>query len=141
MYIEMTELGVSRAEFAVPGGTVSGKPDAIASNAMDAYFDHACSALDEVSLDLSFLSPWCRNVLQLVSLIPVGVSMTYGEIADKLGKPNSSRAVGQAVAANPVLLFIPCHRVLAANQMLGGYSGGLANKRWLLAHEGIAYQE
>jgi methylated-DNA-[protein]-cysteine S-methyltransferase len=53
--------------------------------------------------------------------------------------PGASQAVGQAVGANPLPILIPCHRVLAAGGKLGGYSSGLRRKRWLLAHEGLAW--
>ena len=75
---------------------------------------------------------------QLVA-IPPGETTTYGEIALELHMPGASRAVGQAVGANPLPILIPCHRVLAAGGKLGGYSSGLRRKRWLLAHEGLAW--
>jgi methylated-DNA-[protein]-cysteine S-methyltransferase len=74
---------------------------------------------------------------RLVAMLP-GTTTTYGEIARDLGMPGASRAVGQAVGANPLPILIPCHRVLAAGGKLGGYSSGLRRKRWLLAHEGLA---
>jgi O-6-methylguanine DNA methyltransferase len=61
--------------------------------------------------------------------------VTYGEVAGRAGRPGSARAVGHAVGRNPVAIVVPCHRVVAAGGALGGYSGGLENKRWLLAHE------
>lgn len=67
--------------------------------------------------------------------IPFGSTTTYGEIADRLGDPGASRAVGLANARNPVAIVIPCHRVIGANGDLTGYAGGLWRKKWLLAHE------
>jgi methylated-DNA-[protein]-cysteine S-methyltransferase len=55
-----------------------------------------------------------------------------------VGKPKAARAVGQAVGANPIPIIIPCHRVIAADGSLGGYSSGLDRKRWLLKHEQVA---
>ena len=75
---------------------------------------------------------------QLIAM-PPGTRTTYGEIARDLGMPGACRAVGQAVGANPLPILIPCHRVLAAGGKLGGYSSGLRRKRWLLAHEGLAW--
>ena len=72
-----------------------------------------------------------------LATLPPGRLTTYGEIARALGSPGACRAVGQAVAQNPLPIFIPCHRVLASGGKLGGYSSGLSRKRWLLAHEGI----
>ncbi len=69
--------------------------------------------------------------------IPTGRTKSYGEVARAIGKPKAVRAVGGACGANPVPLLIPCHRVLAANGKIGGYSGGLDWKRKLLAREGV----
>jgi len=69
--------------------------------------------------------------------IPLGKVATYGEIAAKIGKPRGARAIGQACGSNPVVLFIPCHRVVSAQGKLGGFGGGLRLKRSLLHHEGI----
>ena len=66
--------------------------------------------------------------------------MSYGEIARAIGKPKAVRAVGGACGANPVPIFVPCHRVLAANNKLGGFSGGLSWKRTLLAREGASFR-
>ena len=70
-----------------------------------------------------------------------GETASYGEIAKRVGAPRASRAVGGALGRNPISLIIPCHRVIAADGTLGGYSGGLDNKRWLLAHEGVVLAE
>jgi len=78
-----------------------------------------------------------KAVWRHVARIRPGTTTTYGEIARRLRMPGASRAVGQAVGANPLPILIPCHRVLAAGGKLGGYSSGLRRKRWLLAHEGI----
>jgi O-6-methylguanine DNA methyltransferase len=68
--------------------------------------------------------------------IPFGKTISYGELAKRIGKPKSARAVGGAVGKNPVSILIPCHRVIASDGTLGGYSGGLSIKQKLLAHEG-----
>lgn len=68
--------------------------------------------------------------------IPVGETRSYGQIATLLGVPDASRAVGSANGANPIALFVPCHRVIAADGTLHGYGGGLDRKAWLLKHEG-----
>jgi methylated-DNA-[protein]-cysteine S-methyltransferase len=79
-----------------------------------------------------------KAVWRTMAELAPGQLTTYGEIARALGNPGACRAVGQAVGANPLPIFIPCHRVLAAGGKVGGYSSGLPRKRWLLAHEGIA---
>ena len=68
--------------------------------------------------------------------IPWGQTISYGELARRAGNPKAYRAVGQANAVNPIPLIVPCHRVIAADGSLGGYSSGLDRKRWLLEHEG-----
>jgi O-6-methylguanine DNA methyltransferase len=70
--------------------------------------------------------------------IPIGKTKSYGEIARAIGKPKAVRAVGGACGANPIPVLVPCHRVLAANGKIGGFSGGLLRKRNLLAREGIS---
>ena len=81
--------------------------------------------------------PFQRKVLQRLARLPFGRLISYGELASRSGSPNAARAVGCAMAANPLPVVIPCHRVVEAGGKLGGYSGGLNNKRKLLTHEGI----
>jgi len=69
--------------------------------------------------------------------IPLGKTISYGEIAARLGKPGAARAVGAACGANPIPVLVPCHRVLTSNRKLGGFSGGLSMKIELLAREGV----
>ncbi len=72
--------------------------------------------------------------------IPAGETRSYSALARALGKADAVRAVAAANGANPVALFVPCHRVIAANGALWGYGGGLAMKQWLLRHEGAAFK-
>jgi len=88
-----------------------------------------------VPVDLAGVTPFRRKVLEATRRIPYGRTTTYGNLAKQVGSPRAVRAVGGAMAANPVPILIPCHRVLAAGG-LGGYGGGLALKRRLLALEG-----
>jgi methylated-DNA-[protein]-cysteine S-methyltransferase len=91
----------------------------------------------EVPLDLSGWPPFTRKILEELRKVPFGATLTYGELAARAGYPRAARAVGQAMAANPLPIIIPCHRVGAADGRLGGYSGGagLPTKQWLLAFE------
>ena len=82
-------------------------------------------------------SEFQKQVWQALRQIPFGQAVSYGRLATTLGRPGAARAVGQANGANPIPIVVPCHRVIAGNGGLGGFSGGLAAKRWLLAHEGI----
>ena len=76
-----------------------------------------------------------RTVWNLLPNIPYGETVSYGNLAYKLGKPGSSRAVGAANGRNPISIIVPCHRVVATNGKLTGYAGGIDRKQWLLAHE------
>ena len=67
--------------------------------------------------------------------IPFGETISYGELARRVGRPKAVRAAGSANGRNPVSLIVPCHRVIASDGTLGGYGWGLDRKRWLLAHE------
>jgi len=78
-----------------------------------------------------------RRVWNALRKIPVGKTKSYGEIARAIGRPRAVRAVGGACGANPIPVLVPCHRVLAANGRIGGFSSGLDWKRELLAREGI----
>lgn len=89
-------------------------------------------------LDLTQGTDFQHRVWRALLAIPWGHVVTYGELAQKMGLPvGASRAIGQANAANPLPVIIPCHRVVAAGGRLGGYSGGLETKRFLLQREGI----
>ncbi len=80
-------------------------------------------------------TPFRRKVWNALGKIPFGETRSYGEVAKSVGVPGAARAVGSACGANPLPLFIPCHRVLAAGGKLGGFSGGLGIKRKLLELE------
>jgi methylated-DNA-[protein]-cysteine S-methyltransferase len=95
----------------------------------------------EVPVDLSPAGEFDRLVYQAAMQIPAGETRMYGEIARAIGRPSESRAVGQALARNPIPIIIPCHRVLAANGRLGGFSapGALQTKTKLLSIEGARF--
>lgn len=80
-------------------------------------------------------SPFQNKVWQLLLQIPYGETRSYGQLAEQLGQPGAARAVGLANGRNPIGIVIPCHRVVGSQGALTGYGGGLARKRWLLAHE------
>lgn len=83
-------------------------------------------------------APFQRKIWRVLQRIPRGKTATYADVARRAGRPSAARAAGGACGANPVPLFIPCHRVTAANSRLGGFSSGLGWKRWLLSAEGAA---
>ncbi|WP_414504207.1 methylated-DNA--[protein]-cysteine S-methyltransferase [Streptomyces sp. NEAU-L66] len=80
-------------------------------------------------------TPFQRRVWAALCAIPYGETVSYGQLAERLGAPSASRAVGLANGRNPVGIIIPCHRVVGANGSLTGYGGGLDRKRRLLAFE------
>jgi methylated-DNA-[protein]-cysteine S-methyltransferase len=94
----------------------------------------------DLPIDLSALTPFQKHVLETARRIAPGQVWSYLRVAREMGRPKSSRPVGQALAHNPVPIVIPCHRVIAADGSLGGYSGGagLSAKRWLLRLEGAS---
>ncbi|MDO9120948.1 MAG: methylated-DNA--[protein]-cysteine S-methyltransferase [Anaerolineaceae bacterium] len=89
-------------------------------------------------IDWTLITPFQKQVLEVTQFIPFGESLTYGQIAAKLGKPSASRAVGGALGRNPMPIIVPCHRVVAANGNLTGFSAadGILTKQWLLELEG-----
>lgn len=90
-------------------------------------------------MDLSAGTPFQQSVWQEMLKIPMGQTLTYGEIAENLNNPGAVRAVGMACGANPIPVIIPCHRVLAAGGKIGGFSSGLEWKYQLLKIEGLAF--
>ena len=95
----------------------------------------------EVPIDFRFVTPFQERVLRATARIPFGSVSSYGEIARQIGKPEAQRAVGGALGHNPVPIIIPCHRVIAANGSIGGYTGGLEIKRELFKIEGISLKK
>ncbi|HEY5494776.1 MAG TPA: MGMT family protein [Candidatus Anoxymicrobiaceae bacterium] len=89
-------------------------------------------------VDIGQASPFTRQVLEVVYRIPWGAVSSYGQVATMAGRPGAARAVGGAVGRNPVALVIPCHRVLAADGRIGGWSGRPGWKEWLLRLESPA---
>jgi methylated-DNA-[protein]-cysteine S-methyltransferase len=97
------------------------------------------SDLSAIALDMEDLPPFNRRVYEVARAIPPGATLSYGEIAAKLGEPpQAARDVGQALGQNPIPIIVPCHRVLAANGKPGGFSasGGVTTKLRLLTIEG-----
>lgn len=93
--------------------------------------------LTEVPLDMSHVPPFHRKVYEVARRIPPGATLSYGEVASRVGSPGAARAVGQALGRNPFAIVVPCHRVLAAGGKAGGFSanGGVATKKRLLKME------
>ncbi len=92
----------------------------------------------DLSVDLTELGDFQRAVLNAASGLEFGETVTYTDIARRIGRPRASRAVGNALGRNPIPIIVPCHRVVRADRTLGGYTGGLRYKRALLDIEGRA---
>src|SRR5262249_46745434 len=80
-------------------------------------------------------TPFQRKVWNALCEIPYGETISYGELARRIGQPTAARAVGLANGSNPLPIVVPCHRVIGADGSLTGFGGGIERKRWLLAHE------
>ena len=109
--------------------------------ALDRYFSGIRQDFEEIPLDLGAATPFRLRVWQaLRDEIPWGSVMTYGALAERLGCSRAAQAAGQALKANPIPILIPCHRIVASNGQLGGYSCGPFWKRELLRVEGSLTQ-
>jgi O-6-methylguanine DNA methyltransferase len=125
---------------AMPSAQESPPPPEV-QNAIDAIIallDGEPRDLATVALDMERLPEFNRRVYAVARAVPPGGTITYGEIAGRIGERGAAQAVGQALARNPFPIIVPCHRVLAAGGALGGFSarGGVATKRRMLAIEG-----
>ncbi|MGH9111067.1 MAG: methylated-DNA--[protein]-cysteine S-methyltransferase [Acidimicrobiales bacterium] len=89
-----------------------------------------------VPLDRRLSHGYRRTVLEALTQVPYGETVSYKDLAERTGNPKASRAVGSAMATNPIPIVVPCHRVLRTGGALGGYGGGLDTKVWLLRLEG-----
>ena len=140
-----TDRGLAALEFAGKGAALAPEQDAppphlkplieAAKRELIAYFNGSRTDFTALTLDPRG-TPFQLRVWQELRRIPWGQAISYIELARRVGNPKASRAVGQANAVNPIPLLVPCHRVIAADGGLGGYSSGLDRKGWLLRHEG-----
>jgi methylated-DNA-[protein]-cysteine S-methyltransferase len=103
---------------------------------LDAYFDRRRRTFD-VPIDWRLVRGFAADVLRATARIPFGSVSSYREVAAEAGSPNAYRAAGNALGSNPIPIVVPCHRVLHAGGGLGGYTGGLERKRYLLELEGV----
>lgn len=143
--IAWSERGLTR--FLLPGdfadtNTETTPPDWVAAiiARVQRHFDGDFQDFSDVHLDFSPLTPFQQRVYAAALQVKAGETQTYGWLADKIGSPQASRAVGTALGRNPWLLLVPCHRFVGADGKLTGFSapGGIATKRRLLAHESAA---
>ena len=152
LFLASTEKGICSCQF-LHGKDISNlisqlreKPDHVvqenalplvpAIDVLEQFFSGETKRLSH-ALDLQG-TPFQIMVWSALREIPLGEVATYGEIAGEIGRPRAARAVGQACGSNNVVLFVPCHRVVAAQGKLGGFGGGLSLKKALLLHEGVS---
>ncbi|AML58658.1 Methylated-DNA--protein-cysteine methyltransferase [Serratia rubidaea] len=106
------------------------------SSLMQRYFAGELAVINDIPV-MTAGSEFQRTVWQQLRRIPCGETITYGELAKRIGRPTASRAVGMANGSNPISIVVPCHRVIGSQGALTGYAGGVARKQWLLQHEGF----
>lgn len=141
--LQGTEPGLTGARFLDPERDPQPSPEVPdpireAAEALDAYFAGTADALDTVPVDLSGGTSFQQDVWHALRAVPAGETRSYAWVAERIGRPDAARAVGQAVGANPTVLVVPCHRIVPSDGGLGGYSahGGTELKRRILEHEG-----
>jgi methylated-DNA-[protein]-cysteine S-methyltransferase len=100
------------------------------------YFAGDLTAIDALPV-AAVGTAFQQSVWSALRNIPCGETVSYGDIARRIGRPKAVRAVGLANGSNPIAIVVPCHRVIGANGSLTGYGGGLDRKRWLLTHERV----
>ena len=106
------------------------------TSALSRYFAGELAAIEALPVRTEGTA-FQRKVWRALREIPCGATVSYGQLAARIGQPTAVRAVGLANGSNPVGVVVPCHRVIGSNGSLTGYGGGIERKRWLLAHEGM----
>ncbi|WP_395713849.1 methylated-DNA--[protein]-cysteine S-methyltransferase [Reyranella sp.] len=109
-----------------PGGLTS---------ALQAYFKGDIDAIDRLPVEMAG-TPFQNSIWRALRKIRRGETISYAELARRIGRPKAVRAAGLANGQNPISIVVPCHRVIGSDGTLTGYGGGLPRKEWLLAHEG-----
>jgi len=104
------------------------------TRAMSNYFKGDLDAIEGLPVATNG-TPFQRRVWRALRRIPTGTTLSYAELARRIGRASAVRAVGHANGANPISIVVPCHRVVGSDGSLTGYGGGISRKRWLLAHE------
>ncbi len=114
--------------------TIPGQaPESIAGK-INAFFSGDLKSIETIAVATGG-TRFQQNAWAALRKIPAGATWSYGQQAASIGKPKASRAVGAANGANPVVIIVPCHRVIGGTGKLTGYGGGLERKQWLLSHE------
>ena len=112
----------------------SGPTSAAIREALHAYLEGKLDAIDAITVETGGTS-FQRAVWEELRRIPAGTTLSYRDLALRIGRPKAVRAVGHANGANLICVVVPCHRLVGSDGSLTGYGGGLHRKRWLLDHE------
>src|SRR5271156_2719457 len=104
------------------------------TSAIHRYFAGDLKVIDTLPVQTAG-TPFQREVWRALREIPCGTTVSYGKLAERIGRPTAVRAVGLANGSNPIGIVVPCHRVIGSDGSLTGYGGGIERKRWLLEHE------
>jgi len=133
LYMDEQRHRPAPGTFGEPGTGQDDELFAEASSQLEQYFDGQRTRFDlRVTLDGTTFQ---RRVWTALQDIPYGQTVSYGQLADRIGQPSASRAVGLANGKNPIGIIVPCHRVVGADGSLTGYGGGIERKNYLLGHE------
>ncbi|QGG95491.1 methylated-DNA--[protein]-cysteine S-methyltransferase [Actinomarinicola tropica] len=149
LWVAGTDLGLLSVGFGDPDGGLDviatrisprileapGRLDEVRRE-LDEYFEGRRRHFD-LPLDRRMSKGFRSEVLRVLERVDFGQTVSYLDLAERVGSPRAARAVGTAMATNPIPIVVPCHRVLRTGGHLGGYGGGLDAKRWLLTHEGV----
>jgi methylated-DNA-[protein]-cysteine S-methyltransferase len=109
------------------------------TDAMNRYFAGEVEVIDALPVETGG-TPFQRQVWCALRRIRCGMTVSYAQLAERIGRPTAVRAVGLANGSNPVGVVVPCHRVIGSDGSLTGYGGGIERKRWLLEHEQRAHR-
>jgi methylated-DNA-[protein]-cysteine S-methyltransferase len=105
------------------------------AESLRSYFAGDLSSIESLPVRTAG-TPFQQAVWSALREIPCSTTISYAQLAERIGRPAAVRAVGLANGSNPISIVVPCHRVIGSNGSLTGYGGGIARKRWLLEHEG-----
>lgn len=140
VYAESDGERITRVSFKNPGRGRGGRTPKVLKEALlqlEAYFAGRRKKFDLPLYHVG--SPYRRLLWDRLGRIPFGKALTYEQLADSVG--GNARSAGSACGDNPLLILVPCHRVLGKNGLLTGYAGGIWRKKWLLEHEGLLAKE
>ena len=140
LVIQATDLGITKVSFSPANKAESREGSELTHRCkqqLSEYFEGKRKIFD-LPLDPAG-TDFQKSVWACLLTIPFGQTVSYRDIAERINKPKSVRAVGAANGKNQIGLIVPCHRVIGSDLTLTGYAGGLERKAWLLKHEGIGF--